>query len=307
MKQFLLFGRGFKEVDQWQDGCWVNISDPTEEDIQYLRDLNVPDSFITDIQDVDERPRTESDEEWLLTIIRVPRETEDVDIPYSTIPLGVITNGNIVIVLCYFKNIVVNDFITYNRAKGICIPNKLALIMRLIMSTAVWFLKYLKIINKNINETEDIVESRLRNEDLLKLRNIQKSLVYFNTGIRGNETLLVRLRTIYQNSGLIDKDMFDDVEIELQQAFNTEKIYSDILSGSMEAFGSIISNNLNLIMKRMTSITIILQVPTLIASLYGMNVGLPLEHSAWAFVIIILTSITLSAGAFLLFRHIKWF
>ncbi len=307
MREFLLFGKGFKKVDQWQDGCWINVCDPNQDDFNYLEEMGVPDSFISDIRDPNERPRVEKDDDWMLTIMRIPRETGDVDIPFSTVPLGVITNGNLVIVLCYFKNIVTHDFIQYNTAKGNAINNKFALILRLIMSSAVWFLKFLKQINININNTEDGLERRLRNDDLLKLRNLQKSLVYFNTGIRGNEALITRLRTIYISSEMLDMEMVEDVHIELQQAQNMVSIYSNILTGTMEAFGTIISNNLNLIMKRMTSITIILQVPTLIASLYGMNVKLPLDHAPWAFIAILLLSITLSCAAFFVFKRIKWF
>lgn len=308
MKEFLLFGKDFKQVDQWQKDCWIKITEPTKEDLDYLRGLNVPDSFITDISDVDERPRTESDEEWLLTVLRIPRKCdEDDDIPFTTVPVGVITNGDIVAVLCYYPNTVIDDFIHYNRAKNTDIGNKLVLIMRLIMSSAVWYLKYLKTMNTDINKAEDGLERSIRNEDLLKLRNMQKSLVYFNTSIRGNETLLVRLRTRFQNTGLVDRDLFDDVDIELQQALNTVKVYSDILNGTMEAFASIISNNLNVIMKRMTSISIILMVPTFIASLYGMNVHLPGASLTGAFAFIVILCVALSTGAFFLFRRIKWF
>ena len=153
MKEFLLFGKGFKKVDQWQDGCWVNICSPTQDDINYMEGLGVPDSFISDIRDPNERPRVERDDDWMLTIMRIPRETGDADIPFSTVPLGVITNGNLVIVLCYFKNIVIHDFVQYNTTKGNAIYNKFALILRLIMSSAVWFLKFLKQINISINNS----------------------------------------------------------------------------------------------------------------------------------------------------------
>lgn len=307
MKEFILFGKGFKKVDTWQDGCWINMHNPSAGDLTYLKELGVPSSFVSDIKDTDERARTESDGNWRLTILRLPCETNDVDIPFSTIPVGIITNKKLIIVLSYFNNPVINDFIQFNTLKNHEINNFLTLTLRLIMSSAVWFLKLLKQINNSINNAEDNLERRLRNDDLLKMRNLQKSLVYFNTGIRGNESLLMRLKTLYQNSNLLDKDLVEDVDIELQQALNTVNIYSNILTGTMEAFGSIISNNLNLIMKRMTSITIILQVPTLIASLYGMNVKLPLESNPIAFVLIVLTSILLSASAFLLFKKIKWF
>lgn len=307
MKEFILFGKGMKKVDSWQNGCWINMHNPSAGDLNYLKELDVPNSFVSDIKDVDERPRTECDGDWRLTIMRVPRETHDVDIPFSTIPLGIITNGDIVIVLCYFNNPVVPDFIDFHSRRLTDINNHITLTLRLIMSSAVWFLKFLKQINVNINAVEDKLERRMRNDDLFKMRNLQKSLVYFNTGIRGNESLLMRLKSVNQTSGLLDNEMLEDVHIELQQALNSVNIYSNILSGTMETFGSIISNNLNLIMKRMTSITIILQVPTLIASLYGMNVSLPLEKDPWAFVLIVLTSIILAASAFFLFKKIRWF
>lgn len=307
MKEYLLFGKEFKRVDQWQKGCWIRVTEPSEEELDYLRSLNVPDSFITDISDADERPRTESDGDWLLTILRVPKRTNDDDIPFTTIPVGVITNGDTVAVLCYYSNEVIDDFISYNRSKCTPIPNKFVLIMRLIMSSAVWYLKYLKQINIDINDAEDGMERSIRNEDLLKLRSLQKSLVYFNTSIRGNETLLTRLRTRFQSSGMLDPDIIEDVDIELQQALNTVSVYSDILSTTMDAFASIISNNLNVIMKRMTSISIILMLPTFIASLYGMNVHLPGEGMPFAFIFILVLCVVLSAVAFFLFRHIKWF
>ena len=307
MKEFLLFGKDFKRVDQWQKGCWIKVTQPNDDELDYLRELGVPESFISDISDADERPRTENDGDWLLTVLRVPRPSQDDDIPYTTVPVGVITNNDIVAVLCYYDNEVIDDFIQYNGMRNREVPNRVVLIMRLILSSAVWFLKYLKVMNVDINNAEDGLERSIRNEDLLKLRNMQKSLVYFNTSIRGNESLLLRLRTRFQNTGLIDNDLIEDVDIELQQALNTVKVYTDILTGTMDAFASIISNNLNVIMKRMTSISIILMLPTFIASLYGMNVALPVETASWAFAFILVLCVVLSAGAFFLFKRIKWF
>ncbi len=307
MREFFLFGKEFKPVSQWQAGAWINVTMPTDDDLQYLDRLGVPSSFVSDISDADERPRTETDEEWLLTVLRVPKETRDDDIPFSTIPIGVITNGDLVVTICCYGNPVFEDFIKYNYMKKIDIGNKLALIMRLILSSAVWFLKYLKQINIDINEAEDRLEESMLNEDLLRLRNIQKSLVYFNTSVRGNEALILRLRTLFQNTSLFDQDLYNDVEIELKQALNTVNIYSDILSGNLDTYASIISNNLNVMMKRMTATTIILMFPTFIASVYGMNVELPFVHHLWAFWIIVALCVVFSALAFFLFRKIKWF
>ncbi len=307
MKEFRLFGNSMERVGEWRPGCWINVSKPNRSDLEYLiRDLGVPESFVSDSSDVDERPRCERDDDWLLTLIRVPTQGTD-DIPYTTVPVGIITNADIVIVLCYYDNPVVSDFIKYNAAKRVAIPNKFALILRLILSSAVWFLKHLKVINTLINRAEDGLERSIRNEDLLQLRNLQKSLVFFNTAIRGNESTLMRIKGLFAGSGMLDLDMLDDVDIELNQALNTVKVYGDILNGTMDAFASIISNNLNVIMKRMTSVSIVLMLPTFIASLYGMNVSLPIDSAPWAFAAILGLCILLSGIAFVLFRHIKWF
>ena len=194
-----------------------------------------------------------------------------------------------------------------SRRKGIVVNNKLDLILRMIYSSAVWFLKYLKQINNDVANAEKELEKSIRNEDLLRLMKLQKTLVYFNTSIRGNEVMIGRLKNIFQDTDYLDMELLEDVIIELKQAYNTVNIYSDILTGTMDAFASIISNNVNAIMKRMTSLSITLMIPTLIASFYGMNVDIHLEGFPYAFIFIILISVILSAGTFIWFRKIKWF
>ena len=196
------------------------------------------------------------------------------------------------------------DFIDHTRRKGIVVRNKFELILRLIYSSAVWFLKYLKQINNDVTAAEKELEKSIRNEDLLRLMKLQKTLVYFNTSIRGNEVMIGKLQSIFQEKDYQNPDLVEDVVIELKQAYNTVNIYSDILTGTMDAFASIISNNVNTIMKRMTSI---LMVPTLIASFYGMNVDVHVDELPHAFSLIILISIMLSAMAFVIFKKIKWF
>ena len=189
------------------------------------------------------------------------------------------------------------------------------MILRIIYSSAVWFLKYLKQINNDVATAEKELEKSIRNEDLLQLMKLQKTLVYFNTSIRGNEVMIGRLKNIFQDTNYLDLELLEDVVIELKQAYNTEitpstlgkVIYSDILTGTMDAFASIISNNVNAIMKRMTSLSITLMIPTLIASFYGMNVDIHLESFPHAFIFIILLSAILSAVTFVWFRRIKWF
>ena len=308
MRQFLYCEAGYVEKNQWLPNSWVNVECPTPEDLQFLMDrFNVPESFLSDIADTAERPRIEYEGNWLLTILRIPLQNQDHDIPFNTVPIGIITNNEIIVSVCYHKTDLIPDFIRYTQRKELQIKNKYELILRLIHSSAVWFLKYLKQINYAVTEAEKALEKSIRNEDLLALMKLEKSMVFFNTSIRGNEVMLAKLQNIFQEPQYIDKDLVEDVEIELKQAHNTVNIYSDILTGTMDAFASIISNNVNTIMKRMTSLSIILMVPTLIASFYGMNVPIYMEDMPHGFVVIILLSILLSATAFFIFRKIKWF
>lgn len=308
MRTYLYCEAGFVEKAQWLPNSWVNVVCPDTDDFRFLtQELNVPESFLNDIADTDERPRTETEGDWLLTILRIPIQSTQQGIPFSTVPIGIITNGEVIVSLCYYKTELIPDFIEHTRRKGVVVRNKLDLIFRLIYSSAVWFLKYLKQINNDVTAAEKELERSIRNEDLLRLMKLQKTLVYFNTSIRGNEIMIGKLTSIFQDTDFLDKELVEDVIIELKQAYNTVNIYSDILTGTMDAFASIISNNVNTIMKRMTSISIILMVPTLIASFYGMNVDVHIEEVPHAFALIVICSVFLSATAFVIFKKIKWF
>ena len=307
MRKYLYCENGFVEKPQWMPNCWVNVETPNDDDFKFLTSvLNVPQSFLGDISDTDERPHTDIEGNWLLTIIRIPLQQEG-DFPYNTVPLGIITNNDVIVTVCYQHTEMIADFIVHSLRKKLMVRNKYELILRLIYSSAVWFLKYLKQINNDVTAAEKELERSIRNEDLLRLMKLQKTLVYFNTSIRGNEVMVGKLQSLFQEKDYQNPELVEDVVIELRQAYNTVNIYSDILTGTMDAFASIISNNVNTIMKRMTSISIILMVPTLIASLYGMNVTIGLSHLPYAFSLIVLIALSLSALAFVIFRKIKWF
>ena len=308
MRKNLFCEAGFIEKPNWLPNCWVNVECPTPDDFDFLeKELNVPAAFLHDIADTDERPRIDSEGNWLLTILRIPIFVKDNNITYTTIPIGIITNNEIIISVCYHSTAMIPDFIEYPRRKGINVPNRYELILRLIYSSSVWFLKYLKQINNEVSTAEKELQQSIRNEDLLRLMNLQKCLVYFNTSIRGNEVMIRKLPKIFNEKDYQNPELLEDVMIELKQAQNMVNIYSDILTGTMDAFASIISNNVNTIMKRMTSLSIVLMVPTLIASFYGMNVDIHIEELPHAFSLIVCFSVLLSALAFIVFRKIKWF
>lgn len=295
------------QLTEYTPKCWVNVEFPDEDDLYFLTDeLGVPSEFLSDIADIDERPRTEREDDWHLTILRIPLESNIQGLPYMTVPIGVITGPSVTITLCYRKSQLMPDFISHIRRKNINIISQADFITRIIYSSAVWFLKYLKLIYLEINRAEKELEESVRNEDLMRIMRLQKSLVYFSTSIRGNEAMLGRLRTATR-AGEIDPDLIEDVGIELRQAYNTINIYTDICNSTMDALGSIISNNVNTIMKRMTSLQIVLTIPTMIASFYGMNVDILIGSWKYSFWAIMLISILISTVAFVLFRRIKWF
>lgn len=307
MRRFLFSENGFVEREEWAPGCWINVECPNDDDFQYLvKEFNVPESFLEDIADADERPRTETEDGWILTILRIPMQSNQNGIPFITVPIGIICNDDVIVSVCYHRTELVSDFIQHTRRKNIDVKNRLDLILRIIYSSAVWFLKYLKQINIDVATAEKELEKSIRNEDLLQLMKLQKTLVYFNTSIRGNEVLISRLKNIFSEADL-DMELLEDLSIELKQAYNTVNIYSDILTGTMDAFASIISNNVNVIMKRMASLSITLMIPTVISSFYGMNVDVHIDKFPYAFALIIMLSIVLSALTFIWFRRIKWF
>jgi hypothetical protein len=307
MRTYLSLEAGLSQLEAYTPKCWINIEFPDEDDLHFLtEDLGVPSEFLADIADVDERPRTEKEDDWQLTILRIPLESNIQGLPYMTVPVGVITGKETTITVCYRKSQLIPDFISHIRRKSISITSQADFITRMIYSSAVWFLKYLKLIYLEINRAEKELEESVRNEDLMRIMRLQKSLVYFSTSIRGNEAMLGRLRTATR-AGEIDPDLVEDVSIELRQAYNTINIYTDICNSTMDALGSIISNNVNTIMKRMTSLQIVLTIPTMIASFYGMNVDVYIAEWHYSFIAIMIISVIISAIAFVLFKRIKWF
>lgn len=299
---------GFLEKKVWEPNCWINVVSPNQEDLRYLIDeIGVPEAFIDDIEDVDERSRLESEEGWMLMIMRIPFKSIDTSIPFITVPLGIIVKGDVFVTVCFYGTEMIPDFINYVIRKNLEIANNWNLVFRLFLSASVWYLKYLKQINTQMHMAEIELERSIRNEELQRLLKIEKSLVFFITSLRGNDNLLIKMKNLKVQRQFFDEDLVEDVEIELRQAQDSARIYSDILSGTMDAYASVISNNLNIVMKRMTSISIILMLPTLIASLYGMNVPNSLEENSYGFLIVIVISILFSVFGYIVFKWKHWF
>ena len=304
MKTFWNTQGGLSQLETWQPNCWIQVTCPTEEDQQMLEEeYNIPDYFLSDISDTDERARYEYDDGWMLIILRIPYVKEIRSrTPYTTVPLGIIHKRDVTITVCYYETNMMIDFVSFQQKRGEGFTDYVDMIFRLFLSSAVWYLKRLKQISMLIDKSKRNLDREVNNESLIGLSRLQDSLTYFNTSIRGNETLLSKLKFKLQIDEL-DADLIEDVNIEMTQARETTNIYSNILESTMDTYQSIINNNMNTIMRTLTSVTIILMLPTLVASFFGMNLINGMESNPAGFIIAIVISVLISVMSLLIFRH----
>ncbi len=304
MKTYWNTQNGLNQLQEWEPNCWIQMTCPTEEDRQMLEEqFNIPDYFLSDISDTDERARYEYDDGWMLIILRIPYVKEVRSrTPYTTVPLGIIHKRDVTITVCYYETNMMIDFVSYQQKRGEGFTDYVDMIFRLFLSSAVWYLKRLKQISMLIDKAKRNLDREVNNESLIGLSRLQDSLTYFNTSIRGNETLLSKLKFKLQIDEL-DADLIEDVNIEMTQARETTSIYSNILESTMDTYQSIINNNMNTIMRTLTSVTIILMLPTLVASFFGMNLINGMENNPVGFIIAIILSVVISVISLLVFRH----
>ena len=304
MKTFWNTQGGLSQLTEWQPNCWIQLTCPTEEDQQFLEEkFQIPDYFLSDISDTDERARYEYDDGWMLIILRIPYVKEVRSrTPYTTVPLGIIHKRDVTITVCYYETNMMIDFVSYQQKRGEGFTDYVDMIFRLFLSSAVWYLKRLKQISMLIEKAKRNLDREVNNESLIGLSRLQDSLTYFNTSIRGNEVLLSKLKFKLQIDEL-DADLIEDVNIEMTQARETTSIYSNILESTMDTYQSIINNNMNTIMRTLTSVTIILMLPTLVASFFGMNLINGMENSPLGFIVAIIISVLISVISLVVFRH----
>ena len=284
----------------------MQITCPTEEDRKMLEEqYEIPDYFLSDISDTDERARYEYDDGWMLIILRIPYVKEVRSrTPYTTVPLGIIHKRDVTITVCYYETNMMIDFVSYQQRRGEGFVDYVDMIFRMFLSSAVWYLKRLKQINLIIDKAKRDMDHNVDNASLISLSRLQDSLTYFLTAIRGNETLLQKLRFKLQVDEL-DADLIEDVNIEMSQARETARIYSEILDSTMETYRGIINNNMNTVMRTLTSVSIILMFPTLISSLFGMNLINGMEEKIWGFPIALAISLIVSVGSWAFLRFKK--
>lgn len=308
IKIFKTFG-GYVEIPNPRQGCWINVTQPTQKEIERLsEEFLLPQDIIPDILDADERPRMEMDDGWTLVIMRIPVENKNNGVPFQTVPLGIYMAEDFTLTLCTRTNeIIPSEKPSMLKEQYGQITDAVNFILRLFLRAGNTYLRYLKQINQQTQAIEQDLEQSIKNRELNKLLKMEKCLVYFITSIKANEIVLARLRNSKKITTEINEDLLEDAMIENKQALEMAQIYSDIQSGMMDAFASVISNNLNVVMKTLTLISIILMIPTLIASIFGMNVPNLLENTMWAMPAIIMFSLILSIFGVLLFRKRQWF
>ncbi|MCI6080002.1 MAG: magnesium transporter CorA family protein [Prevotella sp.] len=304
MKTFWNYTGGLTTINEWQPNCWIQVTCPTEEDQLYLEnEFKIPDYFMPDISDTDERARYEYDDGWMLIILRIPYVKEIRSrTPYTTVPLGIIHKRDVTITVCYYETNMMIDFVSFQQKRGEGFSDYVDMTFRLFLSSAVWYLKRLKQINGLIEKAKRNLDREVNNESLIGLSRLQDSLTYFITSIRGNETLLSKLKFKLQIDEL-DADLIEDVNIEMSQARETTNIYSNILESTMDTYSSIINNNMNTVMRTLTSVSILMMFPTLIASLFGMNLINGMEASPYGFVTALVISVAVSGLFWWIFRH----
>ena len=291
-------------LPEWEPNCWIQVTCPTDDDQRELEErFHIPDYFMSDISDTDERARYEYDDGWMLIILRIPYVKEIRSrTPYTTVPLGIIHKRDVTITVCYYETNMMIDFVSYQQKRGVGFVDYVDMIFRLFLSSAVWYLKRLKQINTLIDKAKKNLDHDVNNESLIGLSRLQDSLTYFITSIRGNENLLAKLKFKLQVDEL-DADLIEDVNIEMSQARETTNIYSNILESTMDTYSSIINNNMNRVMRTLTAVTIIMMFPTLVASLFGMNLINGMEQNPVGFAVALIISIIASMLSYVVLRY----
>ncbi|MGG3468128.1 magnesium transporter CorA family protein [Neobacillus pocheonensis] len=302
--------RVLEQVDTISKGCWINIYAPTPEEIAKVsNDAQVDIDIIKDALDDEERPRIERDDGRVYIIVDFPYIIHDETglAVYETIPIGIILTEDNIITVSLKDSPIIEEF-RKNRVKEFFTFKKTRFALQILFVISSYYLRYLKQISKKTNEIEREVHQSLKNKELYAFLALEKSLVYFTTSLKSNKVVLDKiLRFNYLKMYEEDKDLLEDVMIEKTQAIEMAETYRSILSGMMNAFASIISNNLNIVMKFLTSITIILSFPTMVASFYGMNVDIPFQHATHSYAIPLIISAFLTSLTAFIFWKKKYF
>lgn len=309
IEYFRSIGGKLKQVDGFVEGCWIDVTDPDPSELEALSlEHNVPLDYLTGPLDLDERPHFEKDDGIISILMQTPYYLgEHSDIPYDTVPLGIIHTDHCLITVCTLENRVLHE-IKNGRIRHVSTAKRNRFTLQIFLRTAQRFLIDLRQINKQVDAVEDRLESATQNKELLDLLKLEKSLVYFQTAVKANELMMERVkrdRTFEMYAD--DQELLDDVLIENMQAIEMTGITISILSSMMGTFAAVIQNNVNAVVKVLTLTTIFIAIPTLITGLFGMNVGIPWEGRAEGFWWVLGIAMVLIGFVVFLFRRLRWF
>lgn len=306
---YLSDGGRMLEQDQICSGAWIHLCDPSEKEIgRVCAQLHIDPDLVRAPLDEEERSRIEEEDGHTLIIVDTPTvQTEGHSFVYSTIPFGIILTPENVVTVSLRETALDRAFME-GLVKGCSTKKRKRMALQMLYRNASLFLFYLRQVDKASTRVENELHISMKNKELIQMLGLEKSLVYFSTSLKGNEIVLEKLlRMDFVKDFPEDTELLEDVIIENKQAMEMSSIYRDILSGTMDAFASVISNNLNIVMKLLAAVTIILTVPTIVSSLWGMNVPVPFEHNPYGFLITLGIAGLATLGAILLARHKKWF
>ncbi len=306
MKFFKTMDGCLAACEAYEAGVWVYLINPSEDEIKKTCILTeIDEELIRPALDEEERPRIETDNGQTLILVDIPTsENDGTTNIFSTIPLGIVYTKEAIVTVCLKETPVLGDFIN-KKVKTFYTYFRSRFILQILFRNATFYLHYLRSIEKISNKIENDLQKSMKNKELTQLLKLEKSLVYFSTSLKSNESVLEKMLKFEAIKRFEeDQELLDDVIIENRQAIEMTNIYSSILSGTMDAFASIISNNLNIVMRSLTIVTIALSVPTMISGFFGMNVRNFFENSPAAFPIIVLGSAVLAVlTSFLLIRR----
>ena len=290
-------------------GSWVHLTDPSKEELAIIsKNCNIQMDLLQAALDEEETPRIEKEEEQTLIIVDIPIVVpEGISFLYNTVPLGIIITENNIITVCLEETTIIEDFYK-GRIKGFDCMKKTRFVYQLLFKNSSRFLQYLRQIEKASTQVENALHKSMKNRELIQMLKLEKSLVFFSTSLKANEMVLEKMmKTNMIKRYPDDEDLLEDVIVENRQAIEMCTIYREILTGTMDAFASVISNNLNIVMKFLTSVTIILAIPTLFGTLWGMNLDVPFLQTSGGFWIVTGISLVSTIGVALMLWKKKMF
>lgn len=312
VKYYLSKANRLEEIDGIENGCWISMTNPTEAELlKTSKALELDIDTLRAALDTYERSRIETDDDYTMILVNIPTVEEHNDKElYNTIPLSIIVTKDVVITVCSEDTPVIHPFAS-GRVRDFRTFMRSRFILQILYRISTLYLQYLSIIDRKSDEVENKLHKSTKNHELIELLKLEKSLVYFTTALRSNEAVLEKLfRYDIIKKYPDDSDLLDDVIVENKQAIEMANIYSGILSGMMDAFASVISNNLNIVMKVLAIITVVMAIPTMIFSAFGMNVdiaAMPFTQSPLGFIIIVSASAVISLLVSFIFRKAKLF